>query len=334
MQLQKDGDAGRVATFREAIRGFRWAQLVVQAQALDPLLLRDHSGSALRGAFGHALRELGCIKEGGCESKCERPWHCVYGYLFETPPPASAQRMRRYTAVPHPLVIVPPRQNGWVARGEYFSFGVRLVGRAIEMLPQVVGALHGAGELGLGLERARFRVLAVNDHVPGTDSGRPIYRLGDSSLRRAARAVDVARLPDPPGDTVLRVEFLTPLCLRVENRNLMDSIPFRALAGSALRRLSNLAHFHCGLSLELDFAGLVQQAEETLVLQQKLRRARWSRRSNRQKREHPMVGVSGHVDYLQPDPVLLQVLAAVAELGVGRHTTFGLGRIRLEGVRV
>jgi hypothetical protein len=319
-------------TLRRSLRGFRWIELRVQAQALDPILLRDHSGSALRGAFGHALHQLACRIPGGCDKNCQQPWHCTYGYLFETPPPANAQRMRRYPAVPHPLVILPPTHRGWVARGEYFSFGISLIGRAIDLLPQVVVALNGAGERGLGLKRSRFRIIAIHDRNASSQPPRPLYRLGDTSLRRTIKPRDAATLSLPPGDTVVRVLFRSPLCLRVNNRYLRDEVPFRALAGSALRRLTNLAHFHCDLQLEMDFASLLARADQTPVLHSELRSESWTRRSNRQQREHPMTGISGYADYLQPDPLLLQIIATVARLGIGKHTTFGLGQVQIEPV--
>ena len=321
------------ATFRRSLRDFRWVELRIQAQALDPVLLRNHSGSALRGVFGQALRGLACRREEGCAGACEEPWQCTYGYLFETPPPADARRMRRYTAVPHPLVIVPPRRRGWIARGEYFSFGLALIGRAAELLPQVVVALNLAGDRGLGLKRSRFRIIAITDRVPDGDQQRPIYRLGDSTLQHKPRWWSGTDLPPAPRDAVVRVNLETPLCLRVQNRYLTHTIPFRALAGSALRRLTNLAHFHCDLQLQMDFATLLARAAQTPVLHQELRYEKWSRRSNRQEREHPLAGASGFIDYLQPDPLLLQTLATVGRLGVGKHTTFGLGRLTLQAVK-
>lgn len=36
------------------------------------------------------------------------PETLAHTYLFETPPPAHARKMRKYPAVPHPFVLNPP----------------------------------------------------------------------------------------------------------------------------------------------------------------------------------------------------------------------------------
>ena len=51
---------------------------------IDALKLPKHSGSMLRGAFGHALRELCCITDLADCSQCPLNQACRYTYIFET----------------------------------------------------------------------------------------------------------------------------------------------------------------------------------------------------------------------------------------------------------
>ena len=66
------------------------------------------AGSAWRGAFGHALKRTVCVTRLRQCPDCLLYRSCVYPYIFETPPPLHAAKMRRYTAAPHPFVIEIP----------------------------------------------------------------------------------------------------------------------------------------------------------------------------------------------------------------------------------
>lgn len=61
--------------------------------------------SAWRGALGHALRRVACVtREKHCPD-CLLYRSCGYAYIFETPPPVNAAKMRRYVSVPHPFTL-------------------------------------------------------------------------------------------------------------------------------------------------------------------------------------------------------------------------------------
>lgn len=67
------------------------------------LKLPGFLGSTIRGAFGHALKNAVCVTRLERCEPCLLYRTCPYTYIFETPPPPSADKMRLYRAAPPPL---------------------------------------------------------------------------------------------------------------------------------------------------------------------------------------------------------------------------------------
>ena len=65
-----------------------------------PIRLPGFAGSAWRGAFGHALKKTVCVVRNTPCNQCLLKNACAYSVVFETPPPANAEKMRKYTAEP------------------------------------------------------------------------------------------------------------------------------------------------------------------------------------------------------------------------------------------
>src|SRR5690606_17408528 len=87
-----------------------------------PIQNVQHAGSMLRGALGHALRELAC--------HCGNPHHapdCLYQRIFE--PVAPDEVAGRQTDIPPAFVISPPLP---AEQHHNPSFGFTLLGPALE----------------------------------------------------------------------------------------------------------------------------------------------------------------------------------------------------------
>jgi len=63
--------------------------------------LPAYPGSAWRGALGHALKKTVCVTSLDSCPPCLLYRSCPYPYIFETPPPLGARKMRRYTLWQH-----------------------------------------------------------------------------------------------------------------------------------------------------------------------------------------------------------------------------------------
>ena len=126
-----------------------------------PLHLNFYSGSMLRGAFGHALRQLSCMtKMADCKA-CPLYRTCPYPAIFETPPPEH-HSLQAFSEIPPPYIIEPPPLGSKDYRpGDILSFSMVLIGRAIQQLPLIIYAWQRALARGQGKFQSQARLLDV-----------------------------------------------------------------------------------------------------------------------------------------------------------------------------
>jgi CRISPR-associated endoribonuclease Cas6 len=164
--------------------------------------------------------------------------------------------------------------------------------------------------------------------LPPTGEEVLIYRGKDQTLQKTFRLLTVQDLLAPDTSALsdsLTLRFLTPARL-VYGGSLADSLDFHVLIRVLLRRLSNLAYFHCDTELQLDFRGLIAAAEQVQTVSSHLWWYDWERYSARQDTRMKLGGFLGSVTYqgdLQPFIPMLQLGAFVH---VGKGTSFGLGK--------
>lgn len=365
-------DAVDGADVARALAHFRLQRLVVTLRATERVTLPWFSGSALRGGFGRAFRRLACAMgpRQPCPT-CLLRQMCPYGYVFETGPGPDAEVLRSHQEVPRPYVMRPPGRDGrpvgsaeWVVgderrpvcfdEGQTFRFELVLVGRAVEYYPYFVVSLRELGMGGLGAGRGRF-VLEDVQCVRLAEEGRAtlegtahagegrvavrVYERDDGRMRGLPPALSggqvvehVMRRVGDAGDGVA-VRFVTMTALKHGGR-MATSPVFHVLVRAALRRLSSLSYFHHGERLNVDYAGLIQDAERVELVADETRWVTWTRWSSRQERSMDFSGLVGRAVYRGQVAAVLPVLALAEWVHVGKHATFGLGAIRLEPVGV
>lgn len=322
-------------------------------------------GSTLRGAFGNALKRAVCIRRDlTCDICMVRP-SCVYTQVFETLPPEGIAAFRGQKYAPHPYVLEPPvEQRQKYEPGEPLTFGLTLIGRAIDYLPYVIFALDHAGRKGLGQRRGRFLLESVLWRPPDGED-RLIYDGASQHLKSGSFALSVgewiahrrsqisnltfsnlASTPGPdarttrqesessnPPSSNLLLTFLTPTRLRVQ-RDLQDRISFELLVRSLLRRLWQLVLVHGEGELSLDHRALIERAKSVTTVRSHLRWLDWERYSRRQRVKMRLGGLVGEVEYGFADAgdiaEFLPLLILGELLHIGASTTFGLGKFEVK----
>jgi hypothetical protein len=290
-----------------------------------PPRLPIYAGSAWRGAFGHALKRTICVVRGTPCAACMLYRNCAYPYLFETPPAPDSAKLSRYTAAPHPYVLViDPDQ-----RGSDYSLGLILIGKGRSYLPYLIHAFGQAGAEGVGAGRQPFHLTCVRQNPMRSEGEEwPIVHAPDQPLA----PLEISMPAMPPIPRRLRIELDTPLRLRHKEHNVTpQGFRFNDLFGSLLRRISLLSYFHTDTPLETDFAGLTQRARTVELLDAKLEWWDWTRYSSRQDQEIAMGGLLGHFSL---DGGHLEEFWPYLWLGqwthAGKAATMGLGRYRIE----
>ncbi len=282
-----------------------------------------------RGALGHALRRISCRQPGENCPDCDLASHCAYGYIFETTPSRDATHARKFSSFPRPYVINTPAGFGrLLSPGDNFGFDLTLIGHAVAGLPAVVAAFEeiGAGE-GLGPGGGKFKVRQVCQYLPGGEI--PVYT-GDT-FGNFAPPFDFGEIPDsstPVNQVTLRL--LTPLRLDIRGKLLQDAPSFRVLMETLLRRLLLTNYLHCGGEYLDPPEELLHQTEAIAVAETELHWQELDRHSSRQQKTMKMGGLRGHITYSGDLGPFVPLLRLGELLNIGKSTTDGLGRYRLE----
>lgn len=303
----------------------------INLEAKEGTSLPLYQGSALRGAFGKALKQAVCItrKASRCD-ECVLEHKCVYSSIMETPLPEGHPDHRKYKNAPHPYLIIPSRTpKRFYKPGDPFSFDIVLIGKANEYLPYFIFAFTEMGKIGLGKDRGTFEVVSVEAvnaegvRVEVFREGRLIAptenKIGFISFEKRGES----------GDTIT-LFFETPVRIKVENR-LAPAIPFQLLIQRLSERAFLLAHFHCGADLG-DFGEFARDAEPVRTMSNKLRWMDWERYSNRQQTKMKFGGWVGEITYQGDFQKYIPLLRFGEHIHVGKATTFGLGKYRVVGL--
>lgn len=282
------------------------------------ITMPQYSGSMLRGAFGHALKKISCMTDmPSCES-CPLQQTCHYTAIFEPSPKLGD----RYASLPAPFIIEAPFLpcECSIKVGQTIKFGMILFGHSMQLFQSIVLAWQRAAFQGLGRQRARARLILVeqeNEHGFST-----IFSEHSALINPllAPKKLEVSQEL-----TQISLVFLTPT--RVKHNGVYcngQSITAETLL-NALRRKVDLYNTHY---LHLDIASPPRPSH--IQLKGELKVTPWSRYSSRQKQGIQLDGLLGKVT-LEGD---LQPWANLLALGeythIGKNTSFGLGQFQLE----
>jgi len=174
--------------------------------------------------------------------------------------------MRRYERAPHPFVIDPPLETRELYKpNEPLNFGLTLIGKAIDYLPYFIYAFERMGkDRGIGKGRrfgsGRFAVERV-DWADRNGTEKPVYDGTRKVLSNCFHPLTIRDVPHTDNSKLITVNYLTPTRITFDHQ--LHTYPeFHVVIRNLLRRLSNLAYFHCGQELTLDFKGIIESAKQ------------------------------------------------------------------------
>lgn len=323
-----------------------WFDTVVER----PIVLNTHKGSAIRGAFFHALRgRLGnerrwpgfCANQAAAECRgCALLPGCPVAYLLATHDPTG----RRGHEIPRPVAVKPPVTEKTVyLQGEAFRFGLTIIGDAVNLLPYVILATQqGMPIEGLGkrdkvneFKRGAFRLRAVYAHHPlhgQTEvlwqEGRRLVQVPDLPVTHEQVCTYAAQLPT----NRLTLRLQTPMRL-IHRGKLVRSFRFRPFFQRLMERLSLLSstvgegNFFANRE---ERVALFDLADQVAVIDN----TRWVELrsySTRRKGESPTSGLVGEVTLIGDLTKLRSWLIWGAQLHVGKDAVKGNGWYEVEG---
>ncbi|MGZ8094758.1 MAG: CRISPR system precrRNA processing endoribonuclease RAMP protein Cas6 [Methylosarcina sp.] len=293
--------------------------------ASQPIKLPQYAGSAWRGAFGHALKKTVCIVKNTPCGDCLLKSSCAYSYLFETPPPANTEKMRKYTAAPHPFILQMPLEDSQTSLN--YSLQTVVFDHGQRFFPYIVHALKAAGDDGLGGHRQILHLETIEQLFQDSTLPRRVYSEGRLDPLAPPATPEI---PDMPAR--LRLSLRTPMRIKQDSKNINgDHFSFAAFFGNLLRRISMLTYFHTDTPLETDFAALMQRARAIEFAGKNLRWYDWTRYSSRQQTEMHLGGVIGSLELeMQGLEEFWPYLWLGQWTHAGKATSMGMGRYSIE----
>lgn len=315
--------------------------LVLHRYRVDLVLARHldvpaHHRSVLwRGAFGAVFRSLVCHDLAlACEA-CPLRGTCPFPRVFAPSKVEGRPAIARLRDPPRPFVFTDPYPEApSLASGAPIALGLTVVGAAAVDLPYFVVTLRRLGDDGIGRERTRFRVEAVRCVDAAGLSGESVYARGGDvvrPLRLPLRARDLMR-PGDAGARRVRVRFVTPTDVRGGRDGGAEGAPaFGALVRRARDRAGALATFFGPGPLGHAPLAVAAAADGVTIARAEVVREKIVRRSTRTGQRHPLGGVVGAAVYEGAGVAASMPWLRLAEaLGVGKHATFGNGRIAVD----
>jgi len=304
---------------------FPLARYRIEWRATAPIHLPDYAGSMLRGAFGHALRQLACMTRQKDCAGCALTASCPYPAIFAPLPPA-AHALQKFSQIPVPYVIEPPEWGARVVEaGEGFAFSVVLIGRALRELPLVILAWRRALARGIGAGDGTAELLRVVHCAETAET--EIHRPETGTL--APHKQEIAIGSGLPAESVT-LRFHTPLRLQQNGRALPpDKLDARTLLMALARRASLLSEFHGDGPLLDDFAPLAAACAD-LRDDKRLAWRDWTRYSSRQRQKMALGGAVGEWTIRGPLAPFMPFLRLGEWLHAGKEAAFGLGRYTLD----
>jgi len=203
------------------------------------------------------------------------------------------------------------------------NFQLILFGLAVNFISYFIYAFEQLAEQGLGRPRTPFQLIGVyQDNRLLYDSLKSaiVHQSTEGRINLAANGDKIAKQ--------VRITFLTPT--RITLRGKLCRRPgFDIIIRSLLRRLLLLSYFH-DQPIEIDHRFLINAAQRVQLKDAVLAGADWEHFSRRQNRTVEYTGITGWAIYAGDLKQFLPILRAGEILHIGKNTTFGMGKYKLE----
>ncbi len=307
--------------------------LVFTVHVQTPVQLEQQSGSAIRGAlFGMLWGRFCTNKDVPACADCPLVRACPVAALV-APLREEGQKGSKQTT--RPYVVRPPDDNVLVyERGDTLYFGLGLFGSAAALFPYVVMAAHEMEHCGLGKKlasndwrRGKIKVTELASVNPLRHERHMLFAAGQPRIDSPGKPItasDVAAFATTLPTDRITLHFKTPVRL-VDQQRLVRQIAFRPLIQRLMRRLDELCMAYSTSKLEIDFRGLLEQAEAITVVDDQTHWVDASSHSSRKQRVTPIGGLVGQVTFAGDLTHLRELLVWGSLIHVGRNAVKGDG---------
>lgn len=276
--------------------------------------------SALRGGMGEMFLRQHCVRNRECDT-CDFHKVCLVQQAFYTPLEKKLPYVTGKESVGY-LIECDDYSIDFEA-GELFVFKLTLFGHAIAFFNLYLQAFYQLGMSGIGKSKARFCIEEVRN-VRGEKI------MCDQQIDMWEYQVQIIRdyIDERKRSLELkkecRIMFLTPLSMKFGGEYL-QKFQGEALVKGAMRRLQML-NYYMGNEVELP-----KVAEYPVISDQCAERQETMRYSNTHHSKIALKGIVGTVYLRDLDEICLDFLIAGELTQIGKNTSFGFGKYRVDG---
>ena len=284
-------------------------------------------GATIRGGLGYHLRKTVCNNLKRKCADCFLVEDCAYSNFFEGILPKDRAFMALYDNVPQPFMLLFKQQEPTeIQAGTGFQFGMKLFGNSSNLFPYIAYSFLQMGEKGVGKEQIVFELDSIIQ-----DNGLKLYEKGINKISKPKPKEIQPETIGIDSHEKVRVQFLTPVNIRKDGKTARE-LTFRILTEAALRRIVIINYFYGSgtvIGTEL-IQKYLHQSEQVETVKDTTQYYSFNRYSGRQQRMVRLEGLSGALTFQNITSDLLGILKLSEQIGLGKSTSFGFGRINIE----
>ncbi len=292
------------------------------------LSLPDYAGSALRGAFGHALLQVCGLSVHDRDNNTPLFQQSPYVAVFAPQQLPQSVSLNNLAQLPVPYIIEAPLTQARVYQpDEALAFEMVLCGNALQHLAVVILAWRRAFLRGVGGGDGRGELIKV-EFVGADGAAKVIY---DNEHPRIVPHETIINVPDfgvsDRAASDVHLLLATPLRLQHHGKILGPrEITATALLRNLIRRVTLQMQMQQPDAWPLEQIRHLNTLADKVQDERRLAWQEWVRYSSRQKQSIKLGGVTGHWLLNDVSVELLPFIYLGQWLHVGKETAFGLGK--------
>lgn len=297
-------------------------------RVLSEFSLHEYAGSALRGAFGHALIQLCGLQISDVKNKTPLYLQSPYAEIFDPVAVSEQLSQQGYTNLPSPYVIKAPAQkNLYLTTGDEFVFELVLIGHALEHLQLIIMAFRRALQHGLGKNKTKKAALIEVEHLQPNGQAVSIYHQEQPAIKQHNCDVEIPKYSE---SATITIQLQTPLRLQHKGKILKPKeLNAAVFIKNIIRRCSVYLNMQ---GSTIDNLPVLFNSAEIVQEHSQLEYQYWERYSNRQHKKLILDGAIGQWTLIDVPPQLLPFIYLGQFLHNGKGTVFGLGRYLIQEV--
>lgn len=292
--------------------GVRYIKLHFEVEVIEDCEMPQTKASAIRGGMGQMLLAAHCIRDRNCET-CDFRNECVVQRIMYSPFDIKPKFVTEGESAGYVIECEDYRTE--YETGDTLEFTIILFGKTIAHFNPILQAIHALGQVGLGKEHGRFRIVNVTNSKKEPLLYGNSINMGNYDIKTLEDYVQYRRKRS--GGT--RILFHSPASIK-SNRQLLKEFDAEAIVRALTRRLYMLDCFE-GIEVNQlwfeQIPDLVSHTERGTTV---------SRYTTRHQQKVQLEGIRGYADFDEVEEDLYLLMLAGEIMHVGKRVSLGFGR--------